>query len=212
MNQGLNTHRADGGQDCGYQVDQVAGELYQLAALLLGDQDAAVTVVEESLASVQADPCVDEQAALREIRSRVVECALARMEAATPGALHAGPATEQVCCEWKAEEQAPAPVADANSAQPWILASGSEAIVRRPHTLQMRTWLEALAPATRAVFVLRGLLRYDDTRAADLLSRERSGAAYRWTAREVKRTYQDALCALGNLLTAQPQVAQPVGA
>ncbi len=192
--------------DCGHQVDQVVGELYQLAALLLGDQDAAVMVVEESLASVLVDPCADEQQAMREARSSVVEHALARMEADRPGVLRATASSGSVCGEWEAVEQDPiAATVDAGAAQTDHMRVQMEQAVRKPQTRQMRKWLEALAPATRAVFVLRGLLRYDDKIAADLLSR--GGVSNMWTAREVKRTYQDALCALSSLLMAQPLTA-----
>ena len=191
---GMRRREVPDGTECEEQIDQVASELYRIAALLLGDQNAAVTVVEESLLAVDLHKYQGEAEALLEAQSRVVQHAVARMEQAHPGAFLSAAQACGECIEPVVSGQ--------KAAVPEALPGKPE---RTGHMLnQMRKWLDALAPAPRAVFVLRGLLRYDDGSAADTLSRGLTDSKYVWTAGQVRETYRSALCALGTLLAAQP--------
>ena len=192
----IGKYDAPGSQECVAQMDHVAGELYRIAALLLGDQNAAVTVVEESLLAVDLHKCRGEAEALLEAQSCVVQQAVARMEQAHPGAFLSAAQPCGECIEPVGMGQEPL---DATVA-------GKEERTGQMQN-QMRKWLDALAPAARAVFVLRGLLRYDDGFAADTLSQGLTASKYVWTAGQVRETYRNALCALGTLLAAQPQSA-----
>src|ERR1700751_2451815 len=80
------------------KAEETAVELYQLAALMLGDEGEAASLVESTVADVDVDPCTAEEAAVDTARHHLVEAALARMNQAEPGAFTApasagGPAT-----------------------------------------------------------------------------------------------------------------------
>src|SRR5665213_441906 len=61
-------------------------QLFQIAALMLGDEQEAVSLVEESVAKVESDPCADATLAYAEARSRLVQTAVRRMARLYPEA------------------------------------------------------------------------------------------------------------------------------
>ena len=54
-------------------------QLFQIAALMLGDEQEAVSLVEEAVASVDSDPCAEGTLAYTEARALLVRTALQRM-------------------------------------------------------------------------------------------------------------------------------------
>ena len=60
-------------------VHDSAMELFQTAAMLLGQEQEAVSVVEEVVAAAKSDLCADPQAAHRETRDQVIAASLKRL-------------------------------------------------------------------------------------------------------------------------------------
>lgn len=167
-------------------------ELFQTAALLLGDQQEAITTVEQAVASAQLDPCAEPDRALVESRELAVRLALARAVELHPGAFNptnisSGP---NVCFD--TDDLESSGVSGKQLAQ---LVSGSA-------RTQLRDWLEHLQPEARVIFVLRAMLGKDSEAVAESL--QQSGAGAGWTAAQVGQVFRGALCSLAGSLVHAP--------
>ena len=67
-------------------AEDTAVQLFQIAALMLGDEQEAVSLVEETVAKVEADPCAEATVAYAEARSLLVDTAVQRMAGLYPEA------------------------------------------------------------------------------------------------------------------------------
>src|SRR6202050_4596052 len=83
-------------------AEDTAVQLFQIAALMLGDEQEAVSLVEETVAKVEADPCTEATVAYAEARSLLVHTAMQRMAGLYPEAFPvpaAEPADAASCIE-----------------------------------------------------------------------------------------------------------------
>jgi len=188
---------ADG--DCHSELlkaHDAAAELYQLAALMLGDELQAAELVEATVAQAYIDPCAETEASVKLAAQSLVETAVARLSEADPKAFVApviSTGTNSGCIE---ED-------DLSSAG---ISSGRFAeMVGGPERRTLRTWLNSLPVAQRAIFVERAILGWDNTAAAASLSR---AASHLWQPKQVSELFRMALCSLTTSLihTATAQV------
>jgi hypothetical protein len=167
-------------------------ELYQTAALLLGNQEEAVATVERTVAGVEVDPCAEPAKAQQESRELLVRIALERAIAMDPLAfkpdtLDSGP---DLCIDTDDLESTGITVEQLSH-----LVSGSG-------KTRLREWLEHLQPDSRVVFVLRAMMGKDSASVAAELRRANGGAG--WTPEHVGRVYRGALCSLASSLVHAP--------
>lgn len=172
------------------KAQETAVELYQLAALMLGDEGEAASLVESTVADVEVDPCADEESAVDTARHHLIEAAVARMQQADPGAFAAptpagGPAS---CIE-----------DDDLSAAGISSEQISELLKSAGNGSQLRSWLDRLSAAQRAIFVQRAVLGWNNDATAESLANG-SGEKPAWSAAQVGETFRQALCSLANLL------------
>jgi hypothetical protein len=165
-------------------------QLFQIAALMLGDEEEAVSLVEESVAKVEADPCADAPLAYAEARSRLVETAVRRMAGLYPGAFAVPTAqsTGETCVETD----------DLGAAG--LTGEQFGALISGAGRAGMREWLERLAPALRAIFVLRAVAGQDGEQTAESLRRSGATGAQAWRRDLVGNAYREALCSLASCL------------
>ncbi|MHB1022177.1 MAG: RNA polymerase sigma factor [Acidobacteriaceae bacterium] len=185
-----------GAEDCGQQVGQAAGRLYQVAAMLLGNPAAALELVEGTLAAVTVDPCADQVEAQYESECRLAaqsvdwlvrkqgRQALAVPEYAVVGDL-------QGCMDLDELDSA------------GVTASQLQSALNGPQPEKMREWLEALTTAERAVFVLRAVLDFGNEAVADVLAKGNSANGVTWSAQSVSKVYQSTLCSLNRASVSQ---------
>lgn len=164
-------------------IHSAAAELYQLAALLLGNEAQAVEAVEA--ANVAIDPCADTETALNDARRTVVDTALARLCHDDSGAFCA-PATSAEAAGCLTDDELDA--AGLSSEQ---LA----AMLRGPDRAALRNWLNQLPAAQRAVFVERAMLDWTNAEAAASLSHASSTA---WEPSQAGDLFRQALCSLAS--------------
>jgi DNA-directed RNA polymerase specialized sigma24 family protein len=170
-------------------------ELYQIAVLMLGNEEEAASLVEEAVAHVQADPCTDSAAANAQARSRLGETAVRRLARLHPDAFSVPPAAEAASGCIDAE--------DLNAAG--LTGEELSVLVQGPGRIKIRGWLEQLAPAMRAVFVLRAVAGQDGERTAESLRRSGAEGAQGWKREQVGTAYRQALCSLAtSLISSQP--------
>ena len=171
------------------RAEHAALELFQTAALLLGDTAEAVAAVEATVAQVKVDPCADPEAARREAERELVELCITRLRLLHEEALQAPSATDrtpQVTC---IETQGLDPgAAEAENMARLLEGAGRE---------RMRLWLNDLHPALRIAFVLRAVLGMGGDEAAGYL---RAAGAGPWTPALVGDAFREALCSLTSSL------------
>ena len=186
-------------QDCGQAAQDTALQLFQIAALMLGDEREAVSLVEESVAQVEADPCAEATAAYAEARTLLVHTAVQRMAGLYPEAfaVPAADSGDAACLETD-----DLGAAGLTGEQFGALISGTGRAV-------MRDWLERLAPALRAIFVLRAVAGQDGEQTAESLRRSGAKGAQAWRRDQVGAAYRQALCSLASCLMSSRTVLMP---
>src|SRR5271168_5394162 len=82
-------------------AEDTALQLFQIAALMLGDEQQAVSLVEETVARVETDPCAEGTLAYVEARTLLVQTAVQRMARLHPEAfaVPAMQASDAACIE-----------------------------------------------------------------------------------------------------------------
>lgn len=170
------------------RAEHKALELFQLAALLVGDPEQALQVVEETVSASDLDLCAADPDAEEAVRRKVTAAALAWMREGAPEAFAVEVSPEQAggCVETDDLE-----AAGISSAELAEMLSGEQ---RR----QLRSWLNELAPAQRAVFVLRAVLGRNSQAAAEEI--RQAGGSEGWTPEYVSVVFRSALCSLANQL------------
>lgn len=173
-------------------LQNAASDLFQTAAMLLGQEHEAVSVVEEVVAGAEVDPCCDPHTAHREAREHVITASLKRMGQNPAGGLDAelaaGGTSSNTCIESE----------DLSAAG--LTTAQLEALLEGPGRVRLRQWLDLLSPAMRAVFVLRALLGRGNEAAAEALQASGSPGAAGWTVATVSQVYRKALCSLATSL------------
>lgn len=164
-----------------------AAELYQIAALMLGDETQAVELVEAAVAQTSIDPCNEAEASVDAARHNLVEAAVARLSQADPTGFDA-PAISVIqsgCIE------------DDDLSATGISTAQLSEMIAGPGRRTLRNWLNQLSAVQRAIFVQRAILGWDNSAAAAALSR---AAARSWQPRQVSEIFRQALCSLANSL------------
>ncbi|HVJ09333.1 MAG TPA: hypothetical protein VM554_13210 [Acidisarcina sp.] len=173
-------------------VQDSASELFQTAAMLLGKEQEAVSVIEEVVAETEGDPCGDPRTAHQAARERVIAASLKRLAKYPAGGLDAelaaGGTTQRSCIESEDLEAAGVTVAQL------------ESLMEGPGRARLREWLDRLSPAMRAVFVLRAVLGRGSAISAEALQASGSRGASAWTPSTVSQVYRQALCSLATSL------------
>ena len=180
-------------------AEDTALQLFQIAALMLGDEQEAVSLVEESVAKVEADPCAQATVAYVEARSLLVHTAVRRLAGLYPEAF-AVPTPEPAdaaCIETD----------DLGAAG--LTGEQFGALISGAGRAGMREWLERLAPALRAIFVLRAVAGQDGEQTAESLRQSGARGAQGWRRDQVGTAYRQALCSLATCLMSSRRALMP---
>jgi len=174
--------------DCSEAVltaEHAALEMYQFAALMLGSEAEALNLVESTVAGVDVDPCANPAAAEGLVRDRVLQGALEILHRQDPSSFATVPEADP-CTPCIEDDSAP--------------LSGDEIsdLVAGTGRGRLRSWLDRLSLAERAVFVQRAVLGQDNTATANAINRLARPA--HWTAEAVGSLFRQALCSLASSL------------
>jgi hypothetical protein len=182
------------GSEAVLKAENAAVEMYRFAALMLGNETEAVRLVEDTVASVEVDPCADPCAAKGLVRDRVLQGALEILHRQDPASFAVVPAAAPAshCLE---EDDAE------------ILSEPElSALVEGAGRRSLRDWLDRLPGAQRAVFVQRAVLGQDNDATARAINGLVRPAI--WTADAVGRLFRQALCSLASSLVHSAPVPQ----
>jgi len=168
------------------KAENAAVEMYRFAALMLGNEAEAVSLVENTVASVEIDPCADPRAAKGLVRDRVLDGALAIMHRHDPASFGDLPPAETAAgC---LDDDGAAPLSGEQLSE-LMTVSG-----RGP----LREWLNRLTQAQRAVFVQRAVLGRTNADTAKAINQIARPAV--WTAEAVSSLFRQSLCSLASAL------------
>ncbi|HEY4048566.1 MAG TPA: hypothetical protein VGM27_16995 [Acidobacteriaceae bacterium] len=181
------------------QAQTTATELFQIAALILGSEEEAITMVEETVARAEIDPCADAGGAHDEARQRLVDFAVRRLAKLHPGAFAAPPSIEGTATCIETDDLSAA----------GLSTEQLDALFEGSGRAKMREWLDQLAPAVRAIFVLRAVVGQDGERTAQDLRRSGAVGAQGWQREQVGTAYRQALCSLATSLMSSNLLVSP---
>jgi DNA-directed RNA polymerase specialized sigma24 family protein len=167
-------------------VESAARELYQTAALFVGDENEAMQLVEQTVAGVEMDPCADGDAARSAASQDLVQRALARVAALRRAQMHPSAAVDLGGCVETDELSAAG-----------VTREQLESLLSGAGRTRMRQWLEGLGPVERSVFVLRAVLGRSEAESERLLQQATGDP---WTEAHVGGAYRAALCSLASAL------------
>ncbi len=186
-------------------VHGMAGELFQLASLLIGEQTRALRLIESSLATMEIDPCADPEAAREQARACVVRAALSQLALDEPAAFMARsmPLAHDPCIQ---DDDLAAAGVTQSQLHSWLEQDGRQEVRRG-----LRSWLEELPLAQRTIFVQRAVLGQGNEATAHLLREAGGTEAAGWTPEHVGESFRRALCSLANSLAHAP-AADPLPA
>jgi DNA-directed RNA polymerase specialized sigma24 family protein len=180
-------------------VEDTAVKLFQTAALLLGNGDDAVRLVEQTMANVEVDPCAEGGNATTTLQNELVEAAIRELSHREPDSFAAAET---------GSGNAPC-IEDDDLSAAGITSSQLNQLLEDEGRNQLRNWLEHLPAAQRAIFVGRAMLGKDNAATAQTLRLAGGEKAAGWTAGRVSDVFRQALCSLANSL-AHSRVAIPV--
>lgn len=168
-------------------AQDAAADLYQLAALMLGDERLAAELVEAAVGQVDIDPCAETKASIDAAREHLVKTTVSYLSRTDPSAFEApeGNSARTGCIEDD----------DLNAAG--ISADELAGLLRDPGRGALREWLNRLPVSQRAVFVLRAILGWDNTKAGALLTQ---ASGQDWEPGQVSGLFRQALCSLATSL------------
>lgn len=154
-----------------------AVELYQMAALLVGDERQAAELVETAVSRTEADPCADAEASVRAAQVVLVETVVSSLQAADAAVFDPPFHSTGVGGCIEAEDVSVGRL----GSSPRVLREG----------------LDKLSAAQRVVFVLRAVLGWDAATSAVLLGR---AAGQAWEPAQVSEVFRQALCSVSTSL------------
>lgn len=183
-----------------FVIQDTAARLFQTAALLVGNEAEAVSLVEETLSGVEVDPCADGASAQVLVQDKLVQEAIRRLGQREPGsfALPVGSSAAGSSC-----------IEDDDISAAGISAEQLEYLLEGEGRGQLRSWLERLPAAQRVVFVERAVLRQDNAATAGTLQASGGEGTSNWTPGQVSDVFRQALCSLATSLV---HSGQPVPA
>lgn len=170
------------------RAEHTALELFQLASLLVGDQEQALQLVEQSVSASDLDPCAAEPGAEEKVREKLTQGALAWMRKRAPESFAVEESAQTIGGCVETDDIESAGVSSEKLAE--MLSGGQRQ--------KLRGWLDELPMAQRAVFVLRAVVGRSNQGAAEEI-RQVSGSAG-WTPDYVSLIFRSALCSLANQL------------
>jgi hypothetical protein len=153
------------------------------------------------VAKVETDPCAEATVAYAEARTLLVQTAMQRMAGLYPEAFEV-PVPEPAAAAASCIETDDLGAAGLTGEQFGALFSGAG-------RAGMREWLDRLAPALRAVFVLRAVAGQDGEQTAESLRQSGARGAQAWRRDQVGTAYRQALCSLATCLISSRTALMP---
>jgi len=171
-------------------LERIAGGLYSLAAMLVGEGEDSVHLVEAAVANAEVSVCQDPEEARRSSRRALGCAALGLLAKRDPASLAApeGVSPVSVCIE------------DDDLASAGISAEELQSMIAGPERDRVRNWLAGLPVGLRIVFVLRAVAGFTAAETVALLKAHGGPQAAGWTPEAVREVFRQGICSLASQL------------
>jgi DNA-directed RNA polymerase specialized sigma24 family protein len=171
-------------------IDSIAGELYNLASMLVGEGEEGVRLVELAIDQAEVSACQNPRAARKSTRRGLTRAAVAYLAAADPEAFAAPEGTfhPTTCIE------------DDDLESAGMSVEQLESMFAGPERERVRQWLVQLSPSIRTVFILRAVAGQDANEAASILAEFGGPKAAGWQPEAVRHVFRQGLCSLASQL------------
>ena len=168
----------------------IAGRLYSMASMLVGEGEESGRLVEEAVANAEVSFCHDPMQARRSSLRALAAAALELLAERSPDSLAApqGLAPASTCIEGD------------DLASAGISAEELESMISGPDRDQVRRWVASLPTWMRTVFVLRAVACFTAAETAALLQTHGGALAAGWTPESVSEVFRQGLCSLASQL------------
>ncbi len=171
-------------------LQDVAGELYHLGTMLLGEGETTIHLVEQAIATAEIPACADPARPLHSVRVSMAASVIELLSQRDSRALAAP----------SGEFGPPNCIGDDDLDAAGVSAEELERLVSGPGRRQLREWLEGLPVAERTIFVLRAVGGLSTPEVAGLLALHGGPAAQGWMTDAVRNLFRQALCSLASQL------------
>ena len=171
-------------------LQQVAGQLYHLGTMLLGDSDATVELIEQAIATAELPACADLSTARHNAQVAMAAAAIEMLSRRDPSSLAAP----------TGESGPPNCIGDDDLDAAGVSPEQIEQLVSGPDRSHLRNWIEGLPVAERTIFVLRAVAGLSTPEVAGLLALHGGRAAQGWMTDAVRSVFRQALCSLASQL------------
>lgn len=170
--------------------DLMAAGLYSLAAMLVGEGENSIGLVETAVATAEVSAGSSVEEARRSSDLALSRAAIELLAQCDPDGLAAPQHLEHaVTC---IEDDDLDAAAEARESM--------ERMIAGPDRDRVRAWLESLPTALRTIYVLRAVAGFSAADTANLLSEHGGPLAAGWTPEAVRELFRQGLCSLASQL------------
>jgi len=168
--------------------DQIAAGMYSLAAMLVGEGDASVQLVETAIATADVSACTSAAQARKSSRAALSRAALELLALREPQGLAVPKdlAASSGCIQ------------DDDLDAGGISSDELAKLLAGPQRERVRQWLTSLSAQFRVIFALRAVAGFTSAEVASLLAAHGGPSASGWTATEAREVFRQALCSLAS--------------
>ncbi|MGA8741524.1 MAG: hypothetical protein WB561_10110 [Terracidiphilus sp.] len=171
-------------------LDVIAAGLYSMAAMLVGEGEESIGLVETAVARTEVLAGSDVMEARQSSRRALCTAAIELIAKRNPGSLAAPEGLEHaVTC-----------IEDDDLEAAGISRQELEHMLAGPNRENVRNWIESLATQTRVVFVLRAVAGFTADETAAMLAGHGGKGAEGWNADAVREIFRQGLCSLASQL------------
>lgn len=171
-------------------LDAIAAGLYSMAAMLVGEGEDSIGLVETAVARTEVLAGSDVMEARQSSRRALCTAAIELIAKRNPGSLAAPEGLEHaVTC-----------IEDDDLEAAGISRQELDHMLAGPNRESVRNWIESLATQTRVIFVLRAVAGFTADETAAMLSEHGGKGADGWNADAVREIFRQGLCSLASQL------------
>jgi hypothetical protein len=171
-------------------LDAIAAGLYSMAAMLVGEGENSIGLVETAVARTEVLAGSDATEARQNSRRALCTAAIELIAKRNPGSLAAPEGLEHaVTC-----------IEDDDLEAAGISRQELEHMLAGPNRENVKNWVESLATQTRVIFVLRAVAGFTADETAATLAGHGGKGAEGWNADAVREIFRQGLCSLASQL------------
>lgn len=175
-------------------LEKIAGELYRISSMLLGEGEEAIGLIEDVIAHFDLQACSSQAEARHLSRLLLAADAISALR-------ERDTANHTVFLAAPVDGSGPSGcIEDDDLEAAGVTLDELEQMISGPDAYRLRTWLEGLSLPLRVIFVLRAIAGLSSVEVATLLAEHGGEVAQNWTPDTVRSGFRQALCSLASQL------------